>query len=315
MEKHRNNKEENTLNLDKTEGCSGTIISIPFNHHKIDALLYNIDTHSDHMEHKPLIIRLHGILGNLLDETEHFLPSILADNDYSSVTMNTLLADLGLFFGFGIFDDTIPQIDAVRKYLREVGFRKIVIAGHGLGGCIALRYCALTNDIEKYPDIAGVIAIATPYSMPETIRRRWERFGSEPSYDEVYEKAKRIFKPDSEKESKSDETILIRKAHGHTFLPEHTEIYTLKTWWALAGPEAEGAKAYKQIGHITKLPILLIHASKDEIIEGRESEDLCKIAINGGNKDVTHATIDANHSFDNMHNKLAKTIIEWLNRS
>jgi pimeloyl-ACP methyl ester carboxylesterase len=300
------------VNFDKIEEYPGSIISIPFNSHKIDALHYHIDTHSNHREHKPVIVRLHGILGNLLDETEHYLPSILADNDFSSVTMNTLLANLGLFFGFGIFDDAIPQIDAVCEYLRNIGYKKIIIAGHGLGGCIALRYCALRNDIDRYPDLSGVIAIATPFSMPDTTRRRWEHFGSQPSYDEVYERARRTFYPDDEKESVHDETIIVKRAHGPTSLPEHTEIYTLKTWWALAGPEAAGAKAYKQIGNVKHTPILLIHASKDEIIEGRESEDLCEIAKRSGNGDVTHVNIDANHSFDGKHEELAKAIITWL---
>ncbi|HEX9667143.1 MAG TPA: alpha/beta hydrolase [Thermodesulfobacteriota bacterium] len=301
------------MNFNEVEEYSGTIISIPFNSHKIDALHYHIDTHSNHREHKPVIVRLHGVLGNILDETEHYLPSILADNDFSSVTMNTILANLGLFFGFGIFDDTIPQIDAVCDYLRNIGFRKIIIAGHGLGGSIALRYCALRNDIKRYPDLNGVIVIATPFSMPDTIRRRWERFGSEPSYDEVYERAKRIFNPEDKAEPAHDETIIVKKAHGPTNLPEHTEIYTLKTWWALSGPEAEGAKAYKQIGNIKDIPVLLVHASKDEIIEGRDSEDLCEIAKSNGNKDVTHVNIDANHSFDGRHDELAQAIINWLN--
>lgn len=301
------------MNFNDIEEYSGTIISIPFNSHKIDAIHYHIDIQSNHRAHKPIIIRLHGTLGNLLDETEHYLPSILADHDFSSVTMNTLLANLGLFFGFGIFDGTIPQIDAVCDYLRRAGFKKIIIAGHGLGGCIALRYCALRNDNNKNSDLSGAIAIATPFSMPDTIRRRWERFGSEPSYDEVYEKARRTFYTDDKKESAHDETIIVKKAHGPTSLPEHTEIYTLKTWWALAGPEAEGAKAYKQIGNIKDIPVLLVHASKDEIIESRESEDLCEIAKSNGNKDVTHVTIDANHSFDGKHDELAQAIIKWLN--
>lgn len=301
------------MNLNDIEGYSGTIISIPFNSHKIDALHYHIDTHLNHLKHKPVIVRLHGILGNLLDETEHYLPSILADNDFSSVTINTLLANLGLFFGFGIFDDTIPQIDAVCEYLRNTGCKKIIIAGHGLGGCMALRYCALRNDIERFPDLSGAIAIATPFSMPDTIRRRWERFGSEPSYDEVYENARRIIYPDDKVGGVHDETILVKKAHGPTNLPEHTEIYTLKTWWALAGPKAEGAEAYKQIGRIKDIPVLLIHASNDEMIQGRESEDLCEIAKSNGNKDVTHVNIDANHSFDGKHDELAHAIIKWLN--
>jgi pimeloyl-ACP methyl ester carboxylesterase len=300
------------VNLDYIETYPGTIISIPFNAHKIDAVHYHIDTHSNHREHKPVIVRLHGILGNLLDETEHYLPSILADNDFSSVTMNTLLANLGLFFGFGIFDDAIAQIDAVREYLRNIGYKKIIIAGHGLGGSIALRYCALRDDIERYPDLRGAIAIATPYSMPGTIRRRWERFGSQPSYDEVYERARGTIYPDGKKERIHDETIVVKRAHGPTSLPEHTEIYTLKTWWALAGPEAESAKTYKQVGNIKHVPVLFVHAAKDEIIERRESEDLCEIAKHSGNNDVTHVNIDANHSFDGKHEELAKAIINWL---
>ena len=107
------------------ELSSGSIISIPFNQHKIDALYYHLVTHEEHVHNKPVILRLHGLLGNLLDETEHLLPHILAQHDYSSLTMNTLLANLGLFFGFGIFEDTMPQIDLACQFLKEEGFKKI----------------------------------------------------------------------------------------------------------------------------------------------------------------------------------------------
>ena len=293
------------------EYCSGTIVSIPSGHHKIDALFCHIVTDKEHVQNKPIILRLHGMLGNLLDETEHFLPGILAKHGYSSITMNTLLANLGLFFGFGVFDDAMAQIDGVCHFLREVGFKKIVIAGHGLGGCMAIRYGALTHDPKKHPDIVGVIAMATPHSMPETIRRRWDRFGSEPSYAEVHNRAQRLFRPESEGEPPRDETVVIKKAHGHTFLPEHTEIYTLKTWWALAGPEAEAAKACKHIGHI-KVPILLVHGLNDDMIEYGEFEDLGQLAREGGNTDVTTCHLDADHTFEGKHDELGQIIINWL---
>ena len=103
----------------------------------------------------------------------------------------------------------------------------------------------------------------------------------------MHRRAERVFKPKSGKEPGLDETVVVRKAHGVTYRPEHTEIYTLKTWWALAGPEAEGAKAFQQVGQI-KVPILLVHGMKDDIIEHREFEDLCRIARNGENDDITH---------------------------
>jgi len=295
----------------QVERHSGTVVSFPFNHHKVFALLYNLASHKEHLEQKPVILRLHGTLGNLLDETEHDLPMVLAKAGYSSMTMNTLLANLGLFFGFGIFENVIPQIDAACDLLRKVGFRKIVIAGHGLGGCMAIRYAALRNDRARYHDIVGAIAIATPYSLPETVRKKWKRFKSEPSYNEMHERAKRIFKPNTGEKPAPDEIVLVRKAHGNSYLPQDTEIYTLKTWWALASPEAEGTKNYKNIGKI-KIPLFLIYGLQDDIIEYSEFGTLAKIAKDSGNQDVSQFTLEADHRIEGKHNELGSAIIRWL---
>ena len=293
------------------EDHSGTVVSFPFEQHKVDALFYHPATHREHLEEKPVVLRLHGILGNLLDETEQFLPELLATAGYSSLTMNTLLANLGLFFGFGIFDDAVKQIDAGCQFLRQVGFKKIVVAGHGLGGCMAIRYGALANDPVKHTDIRGIIAVATPYSMPETVRRRWERFGSDPSYDEVCRKAQNLFKSSSEGRSTEDEIVVIKKAHGYTPRPEHTDIYTLKTWWALAGPEAQGAESYRYIGQIRR-PLLLMHGTRDDWIQRSDFENLCRIASKSGNRKVTAIQLDANHTFDGKHEEVGQLVIRWL---
>jgi len=290
----------------------GTIISIPFNHHKVDVIFRHLVTHKEHLENKPIVIRLHGIIGNLLDETEYFLPAFLAHQGYSSITMNTLLANLGLFYGFGIFDDVIPQIGAVFDFVRGMGFQKLVLAGHGLGGCMAIRYGALRNDSVAYPDILGVIAIATPYSLPDTISRRWERFASEPEYAEVYRWARRLSHPEPGEEPAEDRTIVVKRAHGPTHLPEHTEVYTLKTWYALASPEAHGAQAYKHIGDI-KVPLLLVQGLQDDIIEPREAAALERLAQDAGNPDVSTAYLTAGHTFQEQHAELGKIIMQWLN--
>jgi pimeloyl-ACP methyl ester carboxylesterase len=295
----------------ESERWPGTIISIPCNHHKISALFYRTGSGKDRVENKPVVLRLHGILGSLLDETEHSLSTFLARAGYSSLTMNTLLANLGLFFGFGIFDNVMPQIDTACDFLRQEGFKKIVIAGQGLGGCMAVRYAALRNDPVEYPDLVGLIALAMPYSMPDTVRRRWERFGSHPSYDEVYELAKRVCKPVPGEQPADDEIVSINIAHGDTFLPEHTDVYTLKTWWALAGPEAEGAKPYRHIGKI-RVPIFLAHGLHDDFIEQREFEELAGIARESGNDDVTEVCLETGHKFEGKHNELGEAIVKWL---
>ncbi|MGE0260621.1 MAG: alpha/beta hydrolase family protein [Alphaproteobacteria bacterium] len=291
----------------QVEDCAGTIVSIADGDHQIDALLRLPEDGQARQRNTPVLLRLHGLLGNLLDETEHYLPTALARRGYASITMNTALANLGLFYGFGMFDDVMPQIDAVCDYLRSTGFEKIVLAGHGLGGAIAIRYAAARNDAAVRPELCGLIAIAAPFSLPETIRRRWLRSGAEPSYEEMRLRAGQA----KETGWSQDETVVIRKARGPTRRPEHSEIYTLKTWWTLAGPEASGARACEHIGGV-KVPVLLVSGEKDEIVEMREGEELSKIARSAGNPDVTHVLLPADHRFDGKHAELSETVIRWL---
>lgn len=293
------------------EFYSGAIISIPCGRHKVDARFFNIVEDAKYHREKPVILRLHGTLGNLLDETEFFLPEDLARKNYSSLTMNTLLSNLGLFFGFGIFDDVMRQIDTACEYLKQEGFKKIVIAGHGVGSCMATRYAALSGYSDRGKDIVGVISIATPYSLPQTVLRRWKKFGSEPSYEEMNERANHAFLPPLGTKPAPDEIVVVKRARGHSRQPKDSEVYTLKTWWVLAGPYAEGTKVYKNVSKI-KVPILFIHGLRDSIIEASEFERLGEAAREEGNTDVTQVAIDADHDFNGKHDELSGAIINWL---
>ena len=148
--------------------------------------------------------------------------------------------------------------------------------------------------------------------MPDSIRRRWNRLGSEPSYDEVYEEAKEIIRPGREGTG-HDRTILIYKARGDSYRPEHTEIYTYRTWWYLAGPEADTAMGYRQIKEI-KVPILLIQGWYDDIVKPEETHDLAQVALDAGNKDVSAFYVNAGHKFENKEEELGDIILRWLDR-
>lgn len=296
----------------KIEFMEQELISIPFGNSKIDALFYHTTAQRDQSEKEPIIIHVHGFLGNFLDGSQRFLPPILAKAGYSSLSINTRMANFSLFFGFGILEDTVPQIDTVIVFLKELGYKKIILSGYSLGGSIVLRYTALRNDPSAYPSLKGVIALATPRSMPDSIRRRWDRWGSEPSYEEVYRRAKEILQRDPYNASE-DRTVLIYKARGDTYRPEHTEIYTYKTWWFLAGPEAEGAKAYKQIEK-TKIPILLTQGWHDDIIDPIETFELAQIALDAGNRDVSAFYLNAGHTLEMKEEELGDIITKWLDR-
>jgi len=288
------------------------LISIPFGRGKIDALFYYATEGRSPSNKEPIIVHVHGFLGNFLDGSQRFLPPLLAKAGYSSVSINTRLANFGLFFGYGILDDTIPQIDRVIEFLNELGYKEIIISGYSLGGSVVLRYAALRNNPTKNQTLKGVIALATPYSLPDSIRKRWNKWGSQPSYDEVYSEAKEILKPGPD-ESDEDRTVLIFKARGDSFKPEHTEIYTYKTWWFLVGPEAESSKSYKQIKNI-KVPVLLVQGWYDDVVDARETHDLAQCAIEAGNEDVSKVFVDAGHTLEDKEVELGDIINKWLDK-
>ena len=288
------------------------LISIPVGKSHVNALFYKTLKHDNPKVKEPIIIHVHGFLGNFLDGSQRFLPPILAKAGYSSIAINTRMANFGLFFGYGILEDTIPQIDGVVSYLENEGYTKIIISGYSLGGSVVLKYSSIRTDKKKYKSLKGVIALATPYSMPDSIKRRWDKWGSQPTYDEVYEEARQILDPDPKK-STQDRTIIVYKARGNTFKPEHTEIYTYKTWWYLAGPEAEDAKGYIQIEKIMK-PILLIQGWNDEVVRSNETHDLAQVAIEAGNDDVSAFYLNTGHALMGKEEELGDIITRWLDR-
>ncbi|QMU56133.1 MAG: alpha/beta fold hydrolase [Candidatus Mycalebacterium zealandia] len=286
------------------------LITIPTEGGNVNALFYKCENGGYGKE--PVIIHVHGFLGNFLEGSQRFLPPILAKAGYSSIAINTRLSNFSLFFGYGIVNSTIPQIDGVIKFLREMGYDKIIISGYSLGGCIAVRYVSSKAGTKEADALSGMIAIATPYSMPDSIKRRWDKWQSSPSYDQIYEEAKEILGSDP-MNSTRDRTIIIHKARGDSFSPEHCEIYTYKTWWFLAGPEATSTKTYKQIENI-KVPTLLIQGWDDKIVYPNETHDLCQTATEAGNNDVSAFFLNAGHTLEGKEDELGEIITNWLRR-
>lgn len=295
---------------DKTKYMEQELLSIPFGDSRIDALFYKSLLKTDEREREPVVIHVHGFLGNFLDGSQRFLPPILAKSGYSSLSINTRMATFGLFFGYGIIDDTIPQIDTVVVYLKKLGYTKIILSGYSLGSSIVLRYASLRNDPSKYKSFKGIVAISTSYSTPETIRMKWDKWKSVPSYDEIYRRVNEALKPDPYS-STEDRTVIIYRASGDTLNPEHSELYTFKTWWYLASPEAESAKGFKQIENV-RIPILLIQGQDDDILKPDEALKLAQIAKNAGNQDVSSLYMDAGHRFEGKEKELGEEIIKWL---
>ena len=64
-----------------------------------------------------------------------------------------------------VFDDYVDDVEVVVNYLREEGFRRVVIAGHSEGGLIALIVASRGVEVD------GLVLLAAPgYAMDEILR-------------------------------------------------------------------------------------------------------------------------------------------------
>lgn len=256
----------------------------------------------------PIVIHVHGVLGNFLARgTPRLIPPALLEHGYSSFSINTRMAFLGQIMGDGIFDNAIMDIDAAVSLLREEGFRRIFILGYSLGANIVAYYA---SERPNAP-IQGVILEGCAFSLPDSQRRRWERWNSIPSYDEVCKRAREILGPDPSR-SKNDRIFIVYRAWGSTFNPFHVEIFSYKTWWFMRGPEAHNAKTNKLIARV-KVPILFLQGENDDILAPWESRELARLAREAGNQDVTVRYIpNAMHDCMGNPDETIRAIVSWI---
>jgi pimeloyl-ACP methyl ester carboxylesterase len=256
----------------------------------------------------PIVIQVHGVLGNFLARgTPRLLPPALLQRGYSSFVINTRMAFLGQIMGDGIFDDAIYDIEASIDYLTKEGYRNIFIMGYSLGANIAAYYASERFD----SNVKGLLLEGCAYSLPESQRKRLKKWNSIPSYEEVYKRAKKILKPDPYN-TNNDQIFVIYRAWAPSFNPLDAELFTYRTWWFMRGPEAYSAKTCDLIENI-KVPVLFMQGSNDDILEDWESRELARKVYESGNKNVTVRYI-SNAKHDCMENpeETVSTIVEWI---
>ena len=256
----------------------------------------------------PVLLQIHGLLGHFLARgTPRLLPHALLDHGFHSMSINTRLAYAGQMTSRGIFDDTIKDIHAAVQFLTREGFRNIFILGYSLGASMVVHWAAH----REHRDVKGLILEGPPYSGPDSTRKHLAKWGSMPTYEEVYEKAQAVL-GDDPYNSTNDETFVVYQATGPSRESLHSEIFTYKTWWFMKGPEAHNAMVYKHIGKIN-LPILMIRGENDKLVEGGEPEALARILREAGNTSVRVRQIsDAGHDCMENPDEMLKEIVNMM---
>lgn len=247
----------------------------------------------------PIIIQVHGVLGNFLTRgTPRLLPPALFDVGIHSLSINSRMAHMGQIIDSAIFDETIYDIDAAVRYLVKIGFHRIFILGYSLGANLTAHYAS----VNTHRNVKGVILEGCSYSLPESQKDRLQKWNSIPCYEDIYEKAEHLLSPNPLK-SINDRIFVVYRAWGPTFNPIDCEMFSYKTWWFMRSPQAENAKTYKLIDKI-KVPVLFINGKNDDIVFAWEPKDLKKILERAGNSNVKLRFIpDAKH--DCMENPKA----------
>jgi pimeloyl-ACP methyl ester carboxylesterase len=229
----------------------------------------------------PILVQVHGSLGHFLARgTPRLLPHALQERGCHSLSINTRLASAGQMTSRGIFDDTPMDIEAALAFLADGGYRNVFVLGYSLGAAMVTYWAA-----RQHPGhVRGLILEGLSRSIPDRHRRDALTWGSIPSYEEIHGRARSLLGAEP-RTSTNDETFVVYRSRGPTRGPDHSEVFTYKTWWHMVGPEAHGAMAHRHVGSI-RLPILLLRGEKDELTGPDDPEELARLARTAGNRDV-----------------------------
>ncbi|WP_462137663.1 alpha/beta hydrolase family protein [Candidatus Mycalebacterium sp.] len=264
----------------------------------------------DALRRIPVIINIHGVLGNFLARgTPKIFPSVMLERGYSTFSINTRMAFMGQIFGTGIFDKAWEDVECAVEVLSKEGFENIYIMGYSMGANIAVDY------IDRRPDspVKGLILEGCSPSLPESQKSRLDKWGSIPAYNDIYKKAKSVLKPDPET-SKNDQIFVIYRAWGESLTPVDIEMFTYKTWWFMRSPDAERAKTKNIIGAVAA-PVLFLNGANDDIVFAGEPEKLKDILNKSGNSNVEIEYIpDAGHDCLDNPEYCADVMDRWIRK-
>ena len=259
----------------------------------------------------PIVLIVHGVLGHFLARgTPRLLPNALVERGISSLSINTRLAFTGQIFGGGIFDDSVLDIDAAVDALTEEGFKKIYVLGWSLGANITVYYAVR----GAHKNVKGIILEGCSSSLPLSHKRRLDKWGSIPSYEHIYEIAKKVLKPDPS-ETKNDRIFVVYRAWGSSFNPSDCEMFSYRTWWYMRSPEAQNAKTNEIIAGV-KVPVLFIHGEQDDVVAADEVNELLGILKKAGNGKAELRFIPgAKHDCMENPSFTVDTVVEWIIKS
>jgi alpha-beta hydrolase superfamily lysophospholipase len=251
-------------------------------------------------------MHVHGIMGNFLVGTLRFLAAPLAREGFPVLIVETRMGNIGQLVGPGIFDLARHDLTAGANWLRDNDWDHLISMGYSSGASLATRWAAT----EHVPWMRGLALLGAPWGLPEALEARAVKWGARPSYEDLYQRASEVVNDPAG--AMADRLFVIEHSRGPSAQPQHSEVYTYRTWWHSRGPEATAAKTHLQIGQV-RAPILLVQGTADTIVAPEEADALAEVARAAGNDRVRVATIPgADHFFAGREFITIDTVLRWM---
>ena len=250
-----------------------------------------------------LVIIVHGSLGNYMGGVPRRMAFELAHAGYAALSMNTRMANFGVVYGSGLFDDTPKDLAGALDLAREIGFQRVVLMGYSLGASIVTHYQAL----EHPPEVVGLCTLAHPWSLPESMRARWTALRARPSYTEV---ARMALRAGVDRDG-MDDVIVVHRGAGPTDAPFDAEAWSLRAWWQCRGPEAHNPVSVDRIRDVG-VPVALIQAGDDPVLPGGDGDALEEAARAAGVPVHLEHVPGADHTFWGCVPQVADRAVAWI---
>lgn len=186
------------------------------------------------------------------------------------------------------FEESIYDIDAWIKLAINLGYSKIILAGHSLGGPKVIHYMSKKSP----PSVIGVI-LASPADMVGL----FERYETNPA--EILEEAnKNIALGEPLK-------IVSHKIYGWYYLSSQTTV----DLFTKGGP----ADVLSEISSTTQ-PILALYGENDDSFVKSAQEDLDELKRMATNCKLFTTKIipGANHTYDGKEVEFSEVILKWI---
>ena len=268
-----------------------------FNYAASDGLkLDGIKFEPIHESYRVPVLFCHGLQDHAMSDVSSALGKCMAEHGYSTFSINK--RNSHIHYSQSIFDETSYDIKGALQYLRDEGFKSVILAGHSLG-CTELLYFLANNE---HSNVLGSILLGPSLDIKGRNTLRFFKTYLDPlaAYNAFLDKARKLVK-----EGRGDELMDLQR---HTHNGKVHIATSAKTFLSYRSPESN-CSALKWIGKID-IPTLIIAHRSDSSIPREEIEELRDASKS--NKTELIIINSADHQFHGHMEELTRKLCDWF---